>query len=54
VIVELPTCVVGTLPRYVDEGGIVHTEFDLEAMEDEKTAGSTSDLALAAWRVATL
>jgi hypothetical protein len=54
VLVELPTCVVGTLPRYVDEGGIVHTEFDLEAMEDEKTSGSTSDLALAAWRVATL
>lgn len=49
--VVIPTAVVGVLPVYDEEGGLKTVEYTLEAMEDEKTSGATTDLALAAYRV---
>jgi len=51
---EFPTMVVAEKPKMVDDGGIQHTEWKLEALEDEKITSATTDLAKAAYRMFTI
>jgi hypothetical protein len=52
IVVDLPTVVLVGAPKYKEKGGRLVTECAFKTLEDESTSGATTDLALAAARIA--
>ena len=51
-VLDMPTCRIVGKPKIADENGMVYCEVMLQAAIDTTTTGSTSDMALAPFRIA--